>query len=90
MDPSRFTQVSPQQWRVEPHGPMRVPAVIFADEALLRERTIKEVLHELGHAYGLVHCHDQLCVMRASTYVEEVDLKDAGFCGACAAGIGAA
>jgi tRNA-splicing ligase RtcB (3'-phosphate/5'-hydroxy nucleic acid ligase) len=37
MDPSRFTQVSPTQWRVAPHGRMRVPAVIFADEALLRE-----------------------------------------------------
>lgn len=61
-----------------------------ADEGLLRERTVKEVLHELGHAYGLVHCRDQLCVMRASTYVEEVDLKDAGFCETCAAVIGAA
>ncbi len=37
MDPSRFTQVSPHEWRVEPQGRMRVPAVIFADEALLRE-----------------------------------------------------
>jgi archaemetzincin len=40
-------------------------------------------VHELGHAFGLVHCRDQRCVMRASTYVEEVDLKDAGFCDAC-------
>lgn len=58
-----------------------------ANETLLRTRTVKEVLHELGHAYGLVHCRDQLCVMRASTYVEEVDLKDAWFCEACAATI---
>lgn len=54
-----------------------------ANEALLRERTVKETLHELGHAFGLVHCRDQRCVMRASTYVEEVDLKDAEFCRAC-------
>ena len=58
-----------------------------ADEELLRARTVKEVLHELGHAFGLVHCRDQLCVMRASTYVEEVDLKDSSFCAACSAAI---
>jgi len=60
-----------------------------ADEGLLRTRTVKEVLHELGHAFGLVHCRDQLCVMRPSTYVEEVDLKDAAFCAACHAVIAA-
>ena len=27
-------------------------------ENLLRERTVKEVLHELGHTFGLVHCSD--------------------------------
>ncbi|HKI98395.1 MAG TPA: RtcB family protein [bacterium] len=37
MDPSRFTHVSPYEWRIEPEGRMRVPAVIFADEPLLLE-----------------------------------------------------
>lgn len=61
-----------------------------ADEGLLGARAAKEVLHELGHAYGLVHCRDQRCVMRSSTYVEEVDLKEAQFCRTCAATLAAA
>jgi tRNA-splicing ligase RtcB len=35
MDRSRLRQVSPNEWRIDPLGPMRVPAVIFADEALI-------------------------------------------------------
>jgi tRNA-splicing ligase RtcB len=37
MDPARFTQVDPTTWRIEPQGAMRVPAVIYADEKLIRE-----------------------------------------------------
>jgi tRNA-splicing ligase RtcB (3'-phosphate/5'-hydroxy nucleic acid ligase) len=37
MDPQRFTKVSEYEWRIEPHGAMRVPAIIYADEALIRE-----------------------------------------------------
>ena len=53
------------------------------DEGLLLERTIKESIHELGHAFGLVHCTAQECVMHASTYVEEVDIRGAEFCEDC-------
>jgi tRNA-splicing ligase RtcB len=36
MDPAGFTRIDPVTWRIEPTGAMRVPAVIYADEALLR------------------------------------------------------
>jgi archaemetzincin len=58
-----------------------------ADPSLLSERLFKEVVHELGHTFGLIHCATQTCVMRSSTYVEEIDLKGARFCGACAASL---
>ena len=37
MDLSRLVRVSGVQWRIEPHGPMRVPGVLYADEPLIRE-----------------------------------------------------
>ena len=36
MDPARFTRVDATTWRIEPHGAMRVPAIIYADEDLIR------------------------------------------------------
>lgn len=50
---------------------------------LIRERVSKTALHELGHTYGLVHCHAPSCVMRSATYPEHVDLKEGRFCRAC-------
>ncbi|HMK78918.1 MAG TPA: RtcB family protein [Xanthobacteraceae bacterium] len=37
MDPARFTQVDETTWRIEPHGTMRVPAILYADEKLIRD-----------------------------------------------------
>ena len=37
MDPSRFTRIDATAWRIEPGGEMRVPAVIYADENLIRD-----------------------------------------------------
>ena len=53
------------------------------DVSLLHERTSKEVVHELGHTFGLRHCADQSCVMHTSTYAEEIDLKKISFCKTC-------
>ncbi len=54
------------------------------DDALMMERLEKEVVHELGHTFGLFHCRQFECVMRASTYVEEIDLKRTYPCENCA------
>ena len=53
------------------------------NENLLYMRTLKEILHELGHTMGLVHCQDYECVMHFSTYVEDIDLKKSQFCPIC-------
>jgi tRNA-splicing ligase RtcB len=37
VDPVRFTHVDETTWRIEPQGAMRVPAIIYADEKLIRE-----------------------------------------------------
>jgi tRNA-splicing ligase RtcB len=36
MDPARLTRVDATTWRIEPAGAMRVPAIIYADEELIR------------------------------------------------------
>ncbi len=53
------------------------------DDALLLDRCKKEVIHELGHTFGLIHCHVPTCVMRSSTYVEDIDLKVTQLCITC-------
>ncbi len=52
-------------------------------ERLFLERVLKEVIHELGHTFGLGHCRDRRCVMSFSNSVMEVDLKGADFCPLC-------
>lgn len=53
------------------------------DKVLLFERFRKVIIHELGHTFGLIHCHVPSCVMRSTTYVEEIDQKKYHFCNKC-------
>lgn len=53
------------------------------DTVLLRERTVKEVLHELGHTFGLAHCPEPKCPMSLATHVEVVDAKTDRYCERC-------
>ena len=57
---------------------------------LVMERFQKEVIHELGHTFGLVHCHVPDCVMRSSTYVEDIDQKKMHLCSHCRSALNAA
>lgn len=50
---------------------------------LVIERTYKEIVHELGHNFGLLHCSDWQCVMHSSSGIEEADLKNSLFCHNC-------
>ncbi|MFZ5926136.1 MAG: archemetzincin [Acidobacteriota bacterium] len=52
--------------------------------ALLAERLVKELLHELGHTQGLRHCGDWRCVMSSAHTVERIDVRQAAFCPDCA------
>jgi len=53
-------------------------------QEVLIDRVEKEVLHEMGHTLGLVHCRQGWCVMRPSGSPEELDSRDAAFCATCA------
>ena len=56
----------------------------ISDDELLFQRTMKEILHELGHCFGLLHCIDWDCVMHSSQGIEEVDIKGNFYCKVCA------
>jgi archaemetzincin len=52
---------------------------------LLVERLAKEAVHEMGHAFGLVHCGTPVCVMSRSAGVRDVDEKEPALCEECRA-----
>ena len=53
------------------------------DEALFLERATKEVVHELGHTFGLEHCPNSNCVMHFSNSLADTDVKRVYFCDKC-------
>ena len=72
----RVAVVSSHRLRPEAYG-------LPVNETLVFTRLEIEAVHELGHTFGLLHCFEPDCVMHASTYVEEIDLKSSEFCTEC-------
>lgn len=56
---------------------------LATDEAVFYDRAVKEIVHELGHTFGLGHCPDNRCVMHFSNSLADTDLKKAQFCKRC-------
>ena len=50
---------------------------------LTYRRLVKEMNHELGHTFGLIHCPSRECVMYLANTIRDVDLKGESFCGRC-------
>jgi archaemetzincin len=53
------------------------------NQALLKRRLIKEIKHELGHTFGIVHCSLRECVMSVANNIADVDSKGISFCESC-------
>ena len=53
-----------------------------SDEKVV-SRTVKEVIHEIGHNIGLEHCTKPRCVMSFSPSINDVDIKQKTFCDEC-------
>src|SRR5208337_5055096 len=53
------------------------------EDKVLRERVAKELLHELGHTFGLTHCVEPKCAMSLATHIGLVDNKEERYCAHC-------
>ncbi|MEO8657775.1 MAG: archaemetzincin family Zn-dependent metalloprotease [Bryobacteraceae bacterium] len=74
--PGRYAVVSLHRLHDEFYG-------LPPDEAVLRQRLLKEALHEIGHTFGLRHCADWRCAMASAHAVELLDVKEPQFCSSC-------
>lgn len=54
-----------------------------AAQPTILERCAKVALHELGHLFGIVHCHDPLCLMHISGDIDELDQRHLALCRYC-------
>jgi archaemetzincin len=55
------------------------------EAARLPVRLRTEVVHELGHTFGLLHCRTSRCAMARSSSLKDVDAKEPDLCETCRA-----
>jgi archaemetzincin len=55
-----------------------------AGDEMFLQRVQKEVVHELGHLFGLEHCNNNRCVMYFSNSLADTDFKSNQMCQSCA------
>ncbi|WP_346766009.1 archaemetzincin family Zn-dependent metalloprotease [Thermococcus sp. M39] len=72
---SKAAIISLYRLRPETYGEM--------NEGLLKDRAIKEAMHELGHVFGLEHCPNPKCVMHFSNSIIDTDFKNKDYCSIC-------
>ena len=73
---ARVAVISLFRLREENHTRRRNPR-------LLRERALKEAVHEIGHLLRLRHCSNPGCVMFFSNTLADTDRKSGWFCAEC-------
>jgi len=49
----------------------------------VRDRIVKEAIHELGHTFDLRHCEDEMCIMHYCRRIDDVDKKSNRYCRYC-------
>ncbi|HOC77891.1 MAG TPA: hypothetical protein PKO31_04285 [Methanofastidiosum sp.] len=55
----------------------------FKSSFLIKERALKEAMHELGHTLGLDHCKNPGCAMNISKDTYDIDEKKKKYCIDC-------
>lgn len=74
--PGRCALISITRLRQEFYG-------LPKDDMIFFNRIIKEVIHEMGHTYGIKHCSNKDCVMFFSNSIIDTDKKSSFFCKMC-------
>ncbi len=54
-----------------------------SDEPVTAGRVLRAVVHEVGHTFGVPHCEDSRCVMRAVSHLETLDALATRYCASC-------